>query len=1406
MRQWFSRCAFLVTLLAVFGLGIPGPHNLFGYSWPLGVCSSAQAYPRPEPLPTIDVGVNRGNPATGWFGFGVGMYGGGSWLSAIAPSRGGGGGAAAPGGRGSSNHSKSRGGSAKTYVGDPINYAIGNAYDSETDYTSAGSLPLVLARYYNSDDGAWRMSYSRSITYSNNYTVATVTRDDGQVLKFTRPVWWIADWTPPAFSSYRLYGGVVGCCALTLTTDEDEIEVYDGVGKLASYSDRAGLQLSFSYDGLSRLSTVTDPFGRTLTFLYDSVLVPVSRVQTPDGGVYSYQYDLLNRLTTVTYPGGSTRRYVYEDVRWPGALTGVFDENGSRYSTYAYDTLGRAVSTQLAGGAGLHTLTYSSPVLWNSATVTTPLGATKRFTLTRIDGLAKPTAEWRACADCSPNGVNGQSDASAYDTHGNLKSYTDFKGYRTTFEYDEARHLPTSQTLAVGTPLERTIRTEWRPDFRLPKQIVDRDRIFDFDYDSKGNLKTSKITSGTSVSTWGFTYDTTGRFLTAATDPRGFQTRYAYDMNTGNLTSVTNALGDVTRFSDYDANGRPRKITDPNNVETTLTYNFRGQITSRLTIGQTTSYIYDKVGQLTEVREPSGVVVKYAYDAAHRLEKISDRFGNYIRYTLDAAGNRTKEQAFDPAGALARTHRRVYDGLERLYQDFDASEHVSTFSYDANDNLLSVKDANNNTTAFGYDALNRLEQVTEPEGSARTRYGYDALGRLASVTDPRGLVTRYVNNRLDLPEKITSPDSGVTDKTYDAAGNVKTSKDARGQTTSYLYDELNRRVKATHADGSVITFVYDQGTNGKGRLTSMTDPTGTTSWTYDGFGHVLQKKQVTGAVTLTTSWAYDAATGRLSGMTYPSGYKILYTYDAGARMTKISLQAPGQATASSFIDQIAYSPFGAVASWRLLPSGRTYLRDFDNDGRIASITSPTGNVLSYTYDAGSRISRIAESGRPDKTFFYDRNNRLKRYVNGASAINYGYDASGNRTADDDFSYAIAPTSNRIASRTPVGSTTAQTLFYDAAGGMENNGGFQLRYDERNRLDRVIVGALTTTYGVNGLGERVAKDGPPSSGKVEFVFDLSGGLLGQYNASGAAAEEIVWLGGLPVGTIQGGAAYHIAADHLGAPHQIVNSANVSVWFWDHEPFGDGWPVSAPGFTHRLRFPGQIYDIESNLHSNGHRDYDPRLGRYVESDPIGLEGGINTYAYAGNDPVNAIDPSGLDPKSEVNYPSSRQIWGDTLLGIWQGIVQGFFDFAGGAGCGVAGECSPTSSVFDEPGSYWNAQGRQIGPVMLIGVPGVSIRATEELVPASTPIGRLGNPINVRPGTNAETVIGGRQFGGHSLDQMQGRGVMPSAVENTVRVGRATPDPIPGRIRYYDPTNNLTVITESNGRVVTVITGKR
>jgi RHS repeat-associated protein len=730
----------------------------------------------------------------------------------------------------------------------------------------------------------------------------------------------------------------------------------------------------------------------------------------------------------------------------------------------------------------------------------------------------------------------------------------------------------------------------------------------------------------------------------------------------GNLTTVTNALGHVTAFANYDANGRPRKITDPNGVVTTLAYNFRGQITSRVTLSQTTTYTYDKAGQLTKIQEPSGVVLNYGHDGAHRLTSISDRFGNRIVYTLDAAGDRIKEEAFDPSGTLARTHRRAYDGFERLSQDIGATSQTATFSYDANDNVVSAKDPNNNTTAFAYDALNRLTQKTEPQGSALTRYAYDSLGRLASVTDPRNLVTSYANNWLDLPTTVTSPDTRVTMNTYDAAGNVLTSRDARGQTTTYLYDDLNRRVKATHADGSIFTFVYDQGANGKGRLTSLTDTTGTTSWTYDAFGHVLQKKQVAGAVTLTTGWAYDAATGRLTSATYPSGYKALYSYDAGARVTAIGLQPPG-GTAAGFIDQIAYSAFGPVVSWRQAASNKYYRRSFDRDGRISNITFSTGLVLTYAYDAGSRISSITESGRPAKTFSYDRNDRLTAYYFGESSIGYAYDLSGNRTDNNGQFHTIEASSNRLTAMTATVDRPARQLTYDAVGGTTNDGGsLTLAYDARNRLMRTTVGALATSHSVNGLGQRVAKNGP--AGQVEYFYDLSGRLLGSYGAAAAVREEIVWLGDLPVGTIQGGAAYSIAPDHLGAPRQIVNSANGQVWYWDHHPFGETRSITAAaGFRHELRFPGQVYDSETGLHNNGFRDYWPFIGRYIESDPIGIAGGVGTYTYAGNDPVNAIDPLGLDPKVRSDALSDIPVGG-------QQYAQAAMTWcvAGPAGCGA------------------------------------------------------------------------------------------------------------------------------------------
>ena len=142
------------------------------------------------------------------------------------------------------------------------------------------------------------------------------------------------------------------------------------------------------------------------------------------------------------------------------------------------------------------------------------------------------------------------------------------------------------------------------------------------------------------------------------------------------------------------------------------------------------------------------------------------------------------------------------------------------------------------------------------------------------------------------------------------------------------------------------------------------------------------------------------------------------------------------------------------------------------------------------------------------------------------------------------------------------------------------------------------------------------------------------MTGSYDNSGRVLNETVWLGDLPVAVLAGGQPSYIAPDHLGAPHQITNARGQIEWQWDHDPFGNGIPTGA--FSYDLRFPGQFYDQNAKLHYNYFRDYDPNTGRYIESDPIGLGAGVNTFAYVGNNPVSRADRAGLQgiPYSETD----------------------------------------------------------------------------------------------------------------------------------------------------------------------------
>ena len=179
------------------------------------------------------------------------------------------------------------------------------------------------------------------------------------------------------------------------------------------------------------------------------------------------------------------------------------------------------------------------------------------------------------------------------------------------------------------------------------------------------------------------------------------------------------------------------------------------------------------------------------------------------------------------------------------------------------------------------------------------------------------------------------------------------------------------------------------------------------------------------------------------------------------------------------------------------------------------------------------------------------------------------------------------------------------------------------------MKTVTGAALSMNLRYNGLGQRVIKS--TSSGTRRFVYDEAGHLLGEYSGA-AALQEYVYLGDMPVATFIGsGPVHYVWPDHLDTPRLVTNAAGQQRWRWDSAPFGDTVanenPAGLGTFSFGLRFPGQYADKETGLHYNYYRDYDPQTGRYLQSDPIGLEGGVNTYSYVRGNPISRIDPLGL-----------------------------------------------------------------------------------------------------------------------------------------------------------------------------------
>ncbi|MGQ0543785.1 MAG: DUF6531 domain-containing protein, partial [Betaproteobacteria bacterium] len=683
--------------------------------------------------------------------------------------------------------------SGGAWAGNPCNVANGNKFEAQQDYAGAGSFPVTLVRFHNSqqpsaDQGGfgptWTHSYSASIQVfqgSTSLYTARVSRRDGKVLYFSASLPegpWISD-GDTAHTLTQITQAGAQKWRLTLSAGEIA-EVYDvQTGQLESIGNRAGLTQTLTYGPDLRLQSVADPFGRTLTFAYDAN-GRISTVTNPAQDQITYTYDAQNgNLLSVTYPGSPTaiRSYQYGDTSFPRALTAIVNELSTTFATWTYDANGRAISSSHAGGAGLVTMTYPGATATEvTSNVDTGVSATRTYNFELSWGIKRlASITGPVCPSCGPQ-------SQTYDTNGNVASQIDWNGNRTNYTYDLARNLQTSRIEGLsangdGTPHTRTISTEWHETFRLPTRIAEPLRLTTNVYDLDGaqcgargarcstTIQATTDASGTQgfsaavtglPRTWTHTYNNNGDVLTVD-GPRtnaADVTRFTYYPNDdadlgkrGNLSSVTNAAGHVTSFAAYNTHGQPTTIVDPNGLTTTLAYDARQRLTSRTAGGETTTYDYDAAGQLIKVTLPDGSFLSYTYDGAQRLIGIQDSLGNRISYALDAMGNRTLEEVRDPSSNLAQTRSRVYSSLNRLFQELGAQSQTTEYTYDNQGNVLSVKDPLNRITLNQYDPLNRLAQVTDPALGV-TQYAYNGLDALTQVTDPRSLVTGYTVDGL----------------------------------------------------------------------------------------------------------------------------------------------------------------------------------------------------------------------------------------------------------------------------------------------------------------------------------------------------------------------------------------------------------------------------------------------------------------------------------------------------------------------------------------------------------------------------------------------------------------------------------------------------------------------------------
>ena len=988
----------------------------------------------------------------------------------------------------------------------------------------------------------------------------------------------------------------------------------------------------------------------------------VQAVGTPEEKRIDYEYDpaFRNRITRITepsvFPGASkvtTRAYDFTGNLLEETVTG-FDPEGqavSRSTRRSYDgPFGQLSSvdgprTDVADVTTYEYYADSETEGANRARLRAVLDANG----TRIRDAIVYSATGKILYEFRPNGMTVEYEY--YAGNDRIKSHTESGGglfnrtqweyyptgdvrlvtvddetgevIRTRFHYDQARRLVQVDTRVNGGPLYREDQhtrfqfdaagnviseRSWSRDAAQDELLVER--VFD------AYNRIDKITRGSITEDLDYNPDGT---LAAQTDGNLNTTRYRYDAFK-RLTS-TERIGRVITTLNYDRQGNTIAVTDPEN--------------------HTTRYGYDDLGNRLWQDSPDSGISKYHYNEAGQLSLQTDARGQHSALSYDAAGRVT---AVDREGAdydIGYRYDNCSNGLGRLCEVTTGWGH-------------SIR--------YTWNALGELASATSNEG--RIAYTYGPQGTLASIEYPSGRVVRYTVDSGGLVQEIRLQASGLPEAVL---------------VDSIAYSALGRPIAWRFANGLETVVELD----GRHRPLRIDVP-GVSSWVasdYDADDNLL------GVATGGNEFAfhYDAL-DRLTGAESAERTLVFDYDDVGNRLSRTSdgivesgSYAPGSNRLEAFGDrQYAVDPNGNTTALSIGQSLlRSYLYSSHNRLTAAIDGASSESLATYRYDAhGQRVEKTSVEGV--RKFLYGPSGELLAVTDGAGKVLHEYVYVDGRPLVD--LSELPDTPPQEAPETVIIDDGQASVFgsnwQSKSSSSAINGSFlqNRKRDNRGVYWYIDDTGASGTYDVFVRWLNAPGDGTSTRYNVRIINDALNGydssyitvqhadhqpgdwvLLGNFDIKPrhASLRQMVQLTGFdnpygsegafleadaiklvptfaPAGSSD---TRFIHGDHLGTPQFVTDDDGQVVWSANYLPFGEATVDEDPdgdgiAYELNLRFPGQYFDAETGLHYNYFRTYDPTIGRYLETDPIGIAGGLNTFAYAEGNPQKFSDFFGLD----------------------------------------------------------------------------------------------------------------------------------------------------------------------------------